>query len=344
MAVGSNIDIAKAIVFGDNSDGTAEVINKVLRGSGIYTRDEIMDLKYNKFSRFGTAIDPYGAMPNVVEYLFFVKPDLHILDTNTLQLNSELSSEPFFMDLYERYPDVIRQLQSSAYKDISKQPFSTLLSHAVSGTLDLPEVTLNTMDNPSTIYGTSYDYLQDGEQSDEKFDFSLEFLDSKYLEVYHFFKAYAEYQKLKKYGKVTPPDINKYVVNKVLHNTMGIYKFLVSTDDFSTIVHYSYIWGVMPISVPRNAFGDNSYTDGLKYSISFKSAFIEDMDPLILVDFNNLTKGLWDGLGEAGNVPIYDTTNKFINGDFVKCAHVVTDTTPGIDYNGKLKYKLIWRK
>lgn len=319
----------------------------IIKSSGIYSREEIQQARYTKFARFGKILDPFTRLNNTTEYLFFVKPDLHIMDGASGRLNPELENEPFFVELLYRYPDVISQLQRSSRND--SQPFAQLLSFHVNSGLDLPSVSASTMDTPATIFGTAYEYRQDGESSDENHQFSLEFTDTKYLEVYMFFKAYEEYHKLKKYGSVTPPDIDKYIVGKVLHNVMGVFKFLVA-EDMETIVYYAYAWGVMPLSVPREAFSSAEFDGGITFSVDFKAAFIDDMDPLILNDFNNLTAPLCNG---KPDIPIYDIgidedTKEMngkgrINGILPTTAYVAEDVAPTIDYNGKSKYKLKWR-
>lgn len=310
-----------------------------IRSAGIYSRDEIRDAKYNKFSRYGSILDPYNRMTDNIEYLFFVKPDLHIMSPTRGKLNPELENETFFVDLKERYPEVIDQLQVSASND--KLPFSRLLSFAVNSVLETPAVTLGTMDTPATIYGTAYDYLQDGEASDENYDFSLEFRDSKALEVYHFFKAYSEYQILKKYGRVTPPDIDKYTIGKRLHNTMGIFKIWVSLDDMKTITYFSYFTGVIPLSVPRDSFSNSTFSDGLTFSINFKTAFVDDMDPKIIYDFNRLVYPYYSSLTK--DILPYDVINDQVNGELVNCPYIVVNNNPTSEYNGKKRYELVWR-
>lgn len=293
------------------------VPDTLLNSVGIYSKTDINNARYHRYSRFGRVIDPYGRLNDTREYLFFVKPDLHIcavdFDTTSstnvykiggydqtsysnliindgLILNPQLNGNAYFNDLIRRYPDVIRELQDGLDKSSSADHFSHLLSFSVNSGLDIPGAEASTLDNPATMFGTSYEYLKDSEASDENPSFSLEFVDTKRLEVYHFFKAYAEYHNARKSGLVTPPSAN-YWKYKRLHNTMGIYKFLIA-EDMETIIYWAYFWGVYPISVPRESFSDAAFQDGLTFSVNFKAAFMEDSNPIILDHFNQLMSPL----------------------------------------------------
>lgn len=292
----------------------------LFNSAGLYTKSEINSAKFSGYSRFGRMLDPYGRLNDTREYLFFTKPDLHIVipetrmgsntsSTNSiftddrypnsgsidyfstsvdgvkLKLNPQLDNSRYFADLLQRYPKVVKELQYSAPGN-NGDPFCHCLSFTVSSNLDIPSFDASTLDTPMTIFGTSYEYLKDGEASDENPTFSLEFIDSKNLEIFQFFKAYQEYHTLRKSGSVTPPTLDYYRYKR-LHNTMGVYKFLVA-EDMETLVYWAYMYGVYPTSYPRDAFSEPTFSDGLQFPVSFKAAFVEDMDPRILASFNRL--------------------------------------------------------
>lgn len=267
-----------------------------LSSYGLYSKNVINESKFTKYSRFGRVLDPNGRLNNTTEYLFFIKPNLHILSTgiedddynysaNGLKLNPELDDNRYFRDLIYRRPNVVRSLVKDAPGN-NGDPFCHLLSFTVNSSLDVPGSEFTTMDTSSTVFGTSYEYLGNTEASDNNPTFSLEFLDSKNLDTYHFFRAYSEYQNARKSGLVTPPSLTYWQYRR-LHNTMGVYKFLVD-EDMETIIYYAYFWGVVPTTVPREAFSDPAFPEGLTFSVSFKAAFFEDLNPKILEDFNSL--------------------------------------------------------
>ena len=241
----------------------------------------------NKIYRFGL-IDPYDAMQNGREFLFFVKPDLYIVEPNSMTLQNNLATSPFFVELLDKWPHIIKQLQYQA--DETRCPFSLLLTNAVNSHLDLPSLSANTIATPTNTFGTNYDYRGTSEASDDNFTFSLEFEDTKYLDVYMYFRAYEEYQTLRAQGIVNLKDnplYLQYITNRVLHDQIGIYKITVG-EDMETILHYAYYCGVIWTSLPRDSFNSPEFDDGIRYAIDGKAAFVEDMNPLILHDFNNL--------------------------------------------------------
>ena len=225
----------------DRGDAKAStyITDELLNSQGLYSKKDINNAKFNKYSRFGRVLDPYGRLNGGREYLFFVKPDLHIcipygksqsdtlytmggfqkskvISNDGLRLNPQLTSAPYFSGLLNTNPDVIKELQMSAV--YNPDPFSHLLSFSVNSSLPLDSSSAQTMDNPATIYGTSYKYLQDSEPSDESYSFSLEFVDDRSLNTYQFFKAYSEYHIARKSGLVTPPHMKYYQYKKLRRN------------------------------------------------------------------------------------------------------------------------------
>ena len=314
-----------------NAKASTYVTDELLNSQGLYSKKDINNAKFNKYSRFGRVLDPYGRLNGGREYLFFVKPDLHIcipygksqydtlytmggfqkskvISNDGLRLNPQLTSAPYFSGLLNTNPDVIKELQMSAV--YNPDPFSHLLSFSVNSSLPLDSSSAQTMDNPATIYGTSYKYLQDSEPSDESYSFSLEFVDDRSLNTYQFFKAYSEYHIARKSGLVTPPSLDYYKYKR-LHNTMGIYKFIVD-EDMETLIYWAYLWGVYPTSCPRDAFQDASFSDGLTFSVSFDAAFIEDMTPTILYQFNTLMNRVMSkhGLNKNNWLPVVRQNRK----------------------------------
>lgn len=331
-------------------------MNEVLWANGIYNRQDIQ--WYTKFNRFGIK-DPFNAPTGHKEYLFFTKPDLHLVHHESGELNSELINYPYFIELRERYPGIITQLQLN--NGIRKDgPFMAVLSNSVKNSLELPEISADTIDTAANIYGTSYNYRGWGYKSDEKVEFTLEFEDTKYLEIYNLIKAYEEYERLKHLGLVTPPNIENdpvvngkcfsyYIRNKILHDQFSVYKFIVE-DDGETIMYYAKLWGVFFKNVPRDTFSDLKEDGGLTYAVQFEAAFVDDMNPTILSDFNQIVSQYTTvNDPKLDLLPIYDTNKNMIDGSWASMPLVYkADTGNTKSWNGpntmKHIYKLKWRK
>lgn len=303
-----------------------EDFSDTLNANGLYTRNQID--RFNRFSRFGF-FDPYNTHTLSREYIFFTKPDLHLFDGK--DLNPEISSIPFFSEAFKNHKDSMIQLQSSAYFTTGG-PFCNLLTNSVVSTLDLDDISIETVETAANTNATKLEYPMATLQGNNT-SFNLEFEDTKYLDVYMFFRIWYEYELQKQGGMVSPPDI-KYTINKVLHNQMGCYKFIVG-EDSETIIHYSKLWGVFPTSVPRSVFGD--LADGpIKFSVGFKAQFIEDMDPMILSDFNKVVEPTKNRYNK--DMPVYNIDKDLINGKWCHIPYIVTSSD-----HGRPVYKMKWR-
>lgn len=302
---------------------TMDDLNDLLKSNLIYNRRELQ--WYGKFNRFG-ALDPYNNLSQTKEYLFFTKPDCHIFTPGQVSLQPALANDPFFIDAANRYPHVIQQLQSSAGFTgngyITKNPFMALLSNSVKNTIDFQALNASTMDGPVNMYGSSISYRKDAWAGDENVEFSLEFEDSRFLEVYMLTRIYEEYERYNSVGLIYPPNIdgapetgtarhnfNYYIRNKALHDVFGIYRIIVG-EDYETIIYYAYICGATITNVPRDAFNDMKNGEGLTFSVDFKAYCILDMDPRILTNFNTIIMSSYgDDMSGRQKLPIYGTVD-----------------------------------
>lgn len=244
--------------------------------------------KYDRTYRFGY-FEP-SPLTDTREFLFFTRPDLYIVNTsgsNKGKLRNELMYEPFFTELYAGYKDIIGMLQSSYNPGTikSNDPFNHLLQNQVINTLDVPAMNSELIETPVNSFGVGYGYRGSSEASDDKPTFSLEFKDSRWLEVYRFFKAYEKYETIKHHGNLRPR--KEYILSRVIHDAFAIFKIL-TLDDMETIVYFGKMYGVTPKSLPRDVFNTTIFDSGLTYSIDFEAAFYEDMEPDIIADFNAL--------------------------------------------------------
>ncbi len=310
---------------------------------------------YDRLSRF-TVLDPYNKFTYGKEYLFFTKPDCHIVEPNTMTLNPALEGDPFFVDLLNRYPAVINQLQKSAGSDshteyAAKSPFMNILCNSKASTLELPAMTASTMDGPTNMWGGTNTYRKDAWIADENLEFSIEFEDTKTLDIYNLLKAYEMYHRYKMAGYIYPPNLagatetdgvyyDTYTAKKELHDVFGIYKFIVD-DDYTDILYYAYIYGAYFMNVPRDAFNSvNGVVEGMKYTVDFKAFGVSD-DPTILGQFNNLVLNSYKD----------ETTKNELNVvDFIASNGVAAKTMPEsfANYNTRLnttwaRYPLITR-
>lgn len=313
-------------------------IQNELNYNHFYTRQEIRENKYTKFSRFGF-FDVYEHNSNTREYIFFTKPDLHLFTPGTVTLNSEIASMPFFTNCATNYRKVMCQLQQSADTTYTKNsPFCNLLSNSATSRIDLSDISIDKLETATNIYSNKLEYPLATTTSSNLQEFNLEFEDNKFLDVYMFFRIWYEYELLKIKGLVTPPpkggDAYYYTKNKILHDQMAVYKITVG-EDMETIIHWAKFWGVYPNTIPRSTFSDA--LDGvIKFSVSFTSQWIEDMEPTILSDFNAVVSTKKNQYSKDINIYKSD----MVNGEWCNIPYITRQTS---ELNNRSVFKLKWR-
>ena len=333
-------------------------IRALMAAHGIQNKRE-NNLMYNKFSRIH-AIDPYNAMTVTREYIFFTKPDLHLFNLKNGKIATSLSNYAFFQDAIDRYKIVCEQLQSSITKISNTEtrnrncPFITLLSNTVTSELELPDIEAeNELETGANVFGTKISYRGNSYPSDQEHTFSLEFEDTKYLEVYMFFKIWDEYCRYKNLGliELNPSDSSDdarwidYTWRKILHDQIAVYKFVVG-EDGSTLTYWAKYTGVYPTNVPRSALSNMNNSDGQKLTVNFKAQFVRDMDPVILGDFNTVALGN-NSYNRYGRLPIFNSVYHNFEGSWAEIPYIGQienrngETLSPVE---KLtKYKLLWK-
>lgn len=342
-------------------DSDTDNLHDLLNANGIYKPGDYDD--YNSFYIFPRN-DPYKMLGTTREYMFITKPDLHIYGsrasssgtpdynqnqlTNTDQLNPELNQVPLFIDLYNRgYRSVLTSLQSSATLNGAEfnSPFVNLLSNYKTSNIDLSDISVDEEETAANIYSTKIFYRKPSDTADENNDFSIEFKDNKYLSCYLWFKAYDLYEQQKYHGLVTPTNID-YIKTKILSDQMTVFKFIVG-EDGETLIYWACLWGCFPKSVPRATFSDMPTDGSLKFTVNWKATFQQDMDPMILIHFNKLTKNaLASNRSTYDTIDLYDVNIGAITGKKALMPHIVKtlnrQTTDEYDFKPKYDYLLKW--
>lgn len=354
-----------------NTSNKNTPIESLLRSRGIYSRNYIERGLYNNFNRFGyNIIDPYNTPTVTREYVFFTKPDLNILTTTDgvtdgdyKDLNKNLVNYPFFTDVYSRYRAVLEDLcwSHSVRKSDSipmahgtlqyntKNNFIPLLSNTLVSTLPLPDRNAEYVETNGNVYGTKIRY-RDSSSGAKNFNFSLEFQDTRFYDVYMFFRIYDEYINLKNLGIVGPKQ--RQVWRKVLHDQFSIYKIVVD-EDGTTITQFVKYTGVFPTTVPSSMFSDMNSTEPKgRLSVEFSCFEVEDMNPYILREFNAVSASPVNGIANLMKLrecELYDTGADHANGDWPKYPYVYwPKLNEGSQYiqtlnSGQRKYFLRWK-
>lgn len=330
--------------------------SNTLSSNILYNRSQIQ--WYEKFNRFGT-LNPYNRVDFTKEYIFFTKPDCHIFKPMTDELQSVFKSDPFFVEMKNRYPYILHNLQRSSKspdEDVNNSPFMNILSNGVDNTIDLQGLSAAEMDNNTNVYGTAINYRKDAWTGDEHPEFTLEFTDTKFAEIYNLVRAYEQYERKCTVGVIYPPNIdnaplsgdanfNRYIKYKELHDTFGVFRFIVD-NDYESLIYWSYICGTYFNNVPRDAFNDMN-NNGLKLALDFKGFCVKDYpDPLPLILFNKIINESYGTPNISNYIPVYNDNIGGIDGRWAKYPYIVKVSKDDEKWYGSkgmaYKYKFKW--
>ena len=260
---------------------------KTMRAHGIFRES---DMKYNTEFYPMRRFDPYNMVEGTREIVFFTRPSLPLMD-GTDSLSYEFAKTPYFDNLSKTgYLHIISDLSYGTSSD--QCPFFHILTNRITSNIDVPDIAVDELETAQNMWGTRLIYPKSSMSSDEGLDFTCEFEDTKYLEVYHTFKAWDLYRQGKWWGIFSPKET--YTMNKILYDHISVYKFVIANDG-ERILHYSKWTGVFPKSISRSSFSDIPREGPLKINVGFKlSGWFEDMEPNIISDFNKLVQE-WAG-------------------------------------------------
>ena len=317
---------------------------KMKRAYGIYEPGDMKD--WDHFYIFNR-MDPYFQLGTTREYVFFVKPDLHIFNKGTSEFFEPISRNPFFVDLRYRggnsgrYMKILRNLQKSA-GDTDSCPFIRAFTNKIRSGIDLPDIQASDQETATNQFGTRITYRKSSISSDEGFDFTTEFEDNKFLEIYTWFKAYDEYERMKYKGYIKIDNSQEcaqwrqYAQYKILHDQMAVFKIVVA-ENGTDIVYFARIIGVYPKSVNRSAFSELPEDGKLKITTTWHGAFVDDLTRDTISHFNHLAAKIGSDSDSIND--LFDSEVQAITGEAMLVPRIGTRYSPrdGVNY-----YTLNW--
>lgn len=340
-------------------------INQMISDTVLSDPESMLINRFNKFSRYGYLDPTHELVTGAREYIFFSKPDLHLVNpTSPSEMYDVLQGISFFREAFDHYKlsyyslqqyfNCIPSVSTSGFNIDLNNLYVNLLSNMVTSSFDLSDISASDVLNNQNLYQINTSYREGSISSDLQYDFSLEFKDTKYLDVYMFFKIYDEYIRTK-YMLEIEPTREQYILSKIYPEAMSIWKVII--DDSSRIIYWAKAIGATPMSVPRGTI--SNIEGNIKFTINWKAQFVKDMDPINLLELNYLTaKSL--GVGISKGTPIANsvltkkgiiTYPEYTNKTWVGYPLVVSDgngvngvtRTGHADTDKKSKfYRLIW--
>ena len=233
--------------------------------------------------------------------VFFTRPDIHIRSDKRDSKNNIINpgaldvKDPWFTYMDKNDPLLLRLLTKN-YSP--KHDFNPFLSNE-SKSFDLSDEKLDTMDHGETFTGWKVKYGKHTIGSKTSGSFTVSYDETRKLEIYKMHKAWIDYISKVYRGELQPNDDN--MRNMVLDYACSVYYFLCA-EDGETVIFWSKYTGVFPTSIPSGQFDwpENDIVKNPKCSIEYDYAWKEDMNPLILTDFNK-------------NAHMYDVNAKDVN-------------------------------
>ena len=319
--------------------------------------------RFSRFSRYGYIDTANEFITGTREYVFFSKPDLHLIgDGNSIY--TPLMTNSFLMEAFNHYRYSFYSLQQtfsgggnslpgqigvmSANSSSKFDPYCKyipLLSNMITSTLDLGDITASDVENNRNLYQINTTYREGSLSSDLQYDFSLEFKDTKYLDVYMLFKIYDEYCRHKYYADIEPTK-EDYIINRIYPEAISIWKVIV--DDTDRIVYWAKAIGCTPMSVPRGSL--SNFENQIKFTINWKAQFVKDMDPINLMELNHLSElSMHDSKPSSFALPSAGETwvgYPYVIKDGGPSGNFRTHARTGDNGNGRTApdsfYKLVW--
>jgi len=344
----------------DNKSFSIPDMNKIMHQNLIFNTTD-RSLWYNNYNRYGW-LDIYNHDIPSREYIFITKPDLMIC-TGTMNYNvkliSSLANNSLFIHAINNHKDAILELQyriKDNEGDIN--PFMRYLTNACISKMEIPAISAGSNQSTSNTNGSFISYRSTSLQSDNQFDFTLTFRDTAYLDIYTMVKCYDEYTRLLKAGFIdfasqntknasysrinANYDINSYkytyITNHIDPLQFSVYKFIVGADG-ETLLYWIKATGVVFTNVPRDEFGDPP-SDGFKLPLAFHANFIsDDMDPVVLGEFNTITLGSTD---PEYFLPVVDSTGTNNEPAKYPVIHITSNDKRTYRHNKKFEYRLKW--
>lgn len=289
---------------------------------------------FTHFNRFKRPVPDYnlvGAMP----YVFFTRPGLRLFDSKSVLLPTH--KDTFFEWMDNNFRDATRSLTHHFKNKQSGHHFNPFLSNAAES-FELSDEVIKTVDHGNTYTGWKLMYARNSIDSNAAGQFNVSYTDSKELTVYNMHKLWVEYMDKMQRGYLIPAI--DYTHKKVIDYACSVYFFLTASDG-ETILYWAKYTGVFPLNTPSSAY---SWTKGQsvslpKFTINYAYSFREEMKPIILSEFNYLSRALKD----TTYVTPYDFNTGGLSRQMVGVPYVQGDIV-GDDKNKRAgKYRLRFR-
>lgn len=234
-------------------------------------------------------------------YVFFTRPDCNVLNNKGTSISNEVKNVPNFRYAWLHDPHLLKQL--SLDSDIYGDFMPYLSNESRSFTLKDEYITYDSYGKSMT--GHKIVYGKNNVESKTAGEFSIDYVDSRNIDVYRLHKLWTDYISNVYQGVFNPK--MKYIRARQLDYACSVY-FILVAEDGETIIFWSKYTGVFPVNIPSSAY---NWTNGQvltnpSINITYQYSFKEDFNPLSLIEFNRNA-----GTGEYKYVPVADVASRY---------------------------------
>lgn len=297
----------------------------------IQTPDALFNKLTTMYNRFKLA-NPNDVLSRGFPHVFFTRPDCNIFgDTKGSKLTSKVGANPNFKYAFCHKKKLIQQLSQ-----VNSQSWLWYLSNKA--------LSFNPTDENigTDKYGTTYRknsiaYGKDNNESKAAGEISLDFQDTRDLDVLNLHKLWVDYISNVFLGKWMPK--HEYIWNKELDYASSCY-YIITAEDGETIIFWTKYYGCFPVNIPSSAYGwsEGSPISSQKLNVTYEYSFKEDLNPLALVELN-----INSGINPNNDIEYYSMYNPNLGTTgttWVGEPFIETINKEGSnDYYFKLRYK-----
>ena len=290
--------------------------------------------QYRYFNRYLRDF-PDEALTSLVPYVFFVRPDLNILNlTQDDFANDAIRGDATIRWLYNNCPEIVRML-STNYSDY--HDYMPYLGSKVE-TFPTFDFSLQVNENTQAFTGYRNFYSGNAVQSTTGIQFDVTFKENNNLETLKLFFTWLYYIDGVVRNKFIAKDVYRF--NRIADYYTSIYYFLCEPDG-QKITYYQKITGAFPTNAPMSLLSMNiPMTPESKVNISFSAFYVEHMNPIILSEFNYNSR--LNASGEWSRSPVTRNMKAVSHYDPILMRGKTFVGTPFV-YSGDGKdYYLIW--
>lgn len=263
-------------------------VKKNLNIPSAYNRLQLAKLTNTKFNKFKIEYGDYKLKPTIA-YVVFTRPDLNIFDTEK-NILPQITNDPQLYYIWRNNPILLKQLTLDYAED---HKFIPLLTNQVTA-LDILDESIDTFETGQTWTGFKMQYAKHSIRSLTAGSISVKFPETANLDITHMFQAWCSYESGVYRGTLEPKQ--DYCAYKILDYACDIYYFLMDTD--MNIKFWSVYYGAFPTNVNKSIFSFDMGSDsgGADVNITFAYFHKLDNDIRCLVDFNDISGGVEDGI------------------------------------------------